>query len=504
MISKTGYTKHSKHLIKILRKNRKPIKHGGAFWSSSSDKNKTTNNQKKIENLDDTYKKLETATNVAATVAAAEILVNGAAPLLAASGVGIPLLAILVLAKQIAVQYKQNLELNILLSDVTTIITNCFYLESLIKKTIKEFSPHVATALEPELAKTSDTTLINEVKQIENEGVKPETEAVKPETEAVKPETEAVKPETEAVKPETEAVKPETEAVKPETEAVKPETETAKPETETAKPEPEKQQTGGAGKKAGVDNKIQDKILEKLDILNKLLQEITPSEDDKKSTFNFLRKKGERFFFSKHHKTQIINALTVINGFFIIYNSQFDWTIRYYENLIFKYYSKNPLDGKSADEILEGIWNSIETSKEFQDYLFQNEETINTALNNPSVENKIEQENKIVAENPAIQIEETGPYSTTTAETESASSTSTSGPYSTATTVQPSAKPSTNTGPYSTATASENKIGGSNKLKYIQTTRRSKKRFNQLLKKTKNKKRRDNKKYTMKKNRNNK
>ena len=469
MISKTGYTKHSKHLIKILRKNRKPVKRGGAFWSSSSDKNKTTNNQKKIENLDDTYKKLETATNVAATVAAAEILVNGAAPLLAASGVGIPLLAILVLAKQIAVQYKQNLELNILLSDVTTIITNCFYLESLIKKTIKEFSPHVATALEPELAKTSDTTLINEVKQIENEGVKPETEAVKPETEAVKPETE-----------------------------------TAKPETETAKPEPEKQQTGGAGKKAGVDNKIQDKILEKLDILNKLLQEITPSEDDKKSTFNFLRKKGERFFFSKHHKTQIINALTVINGFFIIYNSQFDWTIRYYENLIFKYYSKNPLDGKSADEILEGIWNSIETSKEFQDYLFQNEETINTALNNPSVENKIEQENKIVAENPAIQIEETGPYSTTTAETESASSTSTSGPYSTATTVQPSAKPSTNTGPYSTATASENKIGGSNKLKYIQTTRRSKKRFNQLLKKTKNKKRRDNKKYTMKKNRNNK
>ena len=470
MISKTGYTKHSKHLIKILRKNRKPVKHGGAFWSSSSDKNKTTNNQKKIENLDDTYKKLETATNVAATVAAAEILVNGAAPLLAASGVGIPLLAILVLAKQIAVQYKQNLELNILLSDVTTIITNCFYLESLIKKTIKEFSPHVATALEPELAKTSDTTLINEVKQIENEGVKPETEAVKPETEPVKTETEAVKTETEAVKPETEAVKPETE--------------TAKPETEAVKPEPEKQQTGGAGKKAGVDNKIQDKILEKLDILNKLLQEITPSEDDKKSTFNFLRKKGERFFFSKHHKTQIINALTVINGFFIIYNSQFDWTIRYYENLIFKYYSKNPLDGKSADEILEGIWNSIETSKEFQDYLFQNEETINTALNNPSVENKIEQENKIVAENPAIQIEETGPYSTATAETESASATSTSGPYSTATTVQPSA--TSMGGPYSTETSSENKIGG--RKKYVNTTSKNKKRFNRTLKSVKYKK----------------
>ena len=151
--------------------------------------------------------------------------------------------------------------------------------------------------------------------------------------------------------------------------------------------------------------------------------------------------------------------------------------------MIFKYYSKNPVDGKSADEILEGIWNSIETSKEFQDYLFQNEETINTALSNPSVENKIEQENKIVAENPAIQIEETGPYSTTTAETESASSTSTGGPYSTATTVQPSAKPSTNTGPYSTATVGQNKIGG--RKKYVNTTSKNKKRFNRTLKSVK-------------------
>ena len=430
MISKTGYTKHSKHLIKILRKNRKPVKRGGAFWSSSSKSNdaksnETNNNQKTIENLDNTYKKLETATNVAATVAAAEILVNGAAPLLAASGVGIPLLAVLVLAKQIAVQYKQNLELNILLSDVTTMITNCFYLESLIKKTIKEFSPHVATALQPELAKTSDTTLLNEVKQIENEGVKPETEAVKP--------------------------------------------------------EPEKQQTGGAEKKAGIDNKIQDKILEKLDILNKLLQEITPSEDDKKSTFNFLRKKGERFFFSKHYKTQIINALTVINGFFTIYNSQFDWTIRYYENLIFKYYSKNPLDGKSADEILEEIWNSIETSKEFQDYLFQNEETIDVALNNPAVKNKIEQEIKVVSENPEIK---TGDSS------ESESTQSNAGPYSTTT---PDA------GPYSTASTVNNKIGGSRRIKYVKIKSLSKNNAKHSMKKTKNKKRGHGKKYTMKK-----
>ena len=293
------------------------------------------------------------------------------------------------------------------------------------KKTIKEFSPHVATALQPELAKTSDTTLLNEVKQIENEGVKPETEAVKPET--------------------------------------------------------DKQQTSGAEKKTGIDNKIQDKILEKLDILNKLLQEITHSEDDKKSTFNFLRKKGERFFFSKHHKTQIINALTVINGFFTIYNSQFDWTIRYYENLIFKYYSKNPLDGKSADEILEEIWNSIETSKEFQDYLFQNEQTIDVALNNPAVENKIGQEIKVVAENPEIK---TGDSS------ESESTQSNAGPYSTTT---PDA------GPYSTASTVNNKIGGSRRIKYVKIKSLSKNNAKHSMKKTKNKKRGHGKKYTMKK-----
>jgi len=169
--------------------------------------------------------------------------------------------------------------------------------------------------------------------------------------------------------------------------------------------------------------------------------------------------------------------------------------------LIFKYYSKNPLDGKSADEILEGIWNSIETSKEFQDYLFQNEETINTALNNPAVENKIEQENKIVAENPAIQIEETGPYSTATAETESASSTSTGGPYSTATAENESASATSMGGPYSTETASENKIGG--RKKYVNTTSKNKKRFNRTLKtvkykKTSNTKRHNNKRHNTK------
>ena len=217
--------------------------------------------------------------------------------------------------------------------------------------------------------------------------------------------------------------------------------------------------------------------------MNKLLQEITPSESDKKSTFNFLRKKTERFFFSKHHKTQIINALTVINGLFTIYNSQFDWTIRYYENLIFKYYSKNPDNGKSPDEILEEIWNNIESSKEFQDYLFQNEDTIDGTLNNPAVENKVEQEIKVVAENPAIKTgdesSEGGPYSTATAQTESASSTG---------------------GPYSTASTVNNKIGGSRRIKYVKTKSLSKKKSKHTMKKTKNKKRGHGKKYTMKKN----
>jgi hypothetical protein len=180
--------------------------------------------------------------------------------------------------------------------------------------------------------------------------------------------------------------------------------------------------------------------------------------------------------------------------------------------LIFKYYSKNPVNGKSADEILEEIWNGIETSKEFKDYLFQNEETINVALNNPSVENKVDQEIKVVAENPAIESDESestpstngGPYSTAIATTvePTKSSTTNGGPYSTAiaTTVEPAeSKSSTNGGPYSTTTNTENKIGGSRRIKYNKTTSLSKNKAKHSLKKTKNRKRRHNKKYTMKK-----
>ena len=51
-----------------------------------------------------------------------------------------------------------------------------------------------------------------------------------------------------------------------------------------------------------------------------------------------LKERADRFFFSKNHKNNILDSLTIINGYFTIYNSQFDWSIRYYERLILKKY----------------------------------------------------------------------------------------------------------------------------------------------------------------------
>ena len=88
-------------------------------------------------------------------------------------------------------------------------------------------------------------------------------------------------------------------------------------------------------------NKIEQKILEKLDILKILLQKIDgKTKNTNKFSLDSLKERADRFFFSKNHKNNILDSLTIINGYFTIYNSQFDWSIRYYERLILKKYKK--------------------------------------------------------------------------------------------------------------------------------------------------------------------
>lgn len=400
MISKTGYTKQCKHLIKILRKNRKPVKRGGAFFSSFLNSNTNNSNNKQNEEDEEElnqhisveYKNFQKVKDISAAVVAAEILVHGSAPLLIGSGVGIPLLAIMFMTKQLIVQYRQYVELNILFNDVLMIIMNCYYLESLIKETIQLFSPYVSIALKQELENTNNTQLINELTDVQMNALA--------------------------------------------------ENETSQNETIT---------TGGSDKiQPNSANKIQQQIIEKLDILKILLQKIDgKTKNTNKFSLDSLKERADRFFFSKNHKNNILDSLTVINAYFTIYNSQFDWSIRYYERLILKKYKNNKIDGKSGDEILEEIWTKIEGSQEFKDYIFQNEETINKTLQNPEVKQEV---NKDIQDTVQIPTNEDGiPLS---------------------------------------QISSENRIGG--RIKYLKT--KNKKRTKHTLKK-KNKKRNNTKKY---------
>jgi hypothetical protein len=148
----------------------------------------------------------------------------------------------------------------------------------------------------------------------------------------------------------------------------------------------EKNKIGGANENSiNISNNIVTRIKVKLDGLNKLLQSTAPIEKD--STFSKVTKKFNRFFFSKQLKNELLNELTIVNGLFTIYNSQFDWSIRYYESVIMKY-------SKNGRDILEKIWNTIESTSEYSNYLFQNDNSVYTIIENatPEVVNNVNKE----------------------------------------------------------------------------------------------------------------
>lgn len=265
-----------------MKKRVKKYKAGG-LWDIFSSKPATNTDITNAQNIDNA---LAIAKGVSGAIVAVELLSNAAEPLLAASGVGIPLLAIIIVAKKLAKQYKQNLQLNIVLTDVVMIIQNCFYLEALIKKTMTEFKAPLEEAL------------IKEAQQ--------------------------------------------------------------------------NPQSGGDFKPSiRTNDSIEESIKLKLLTLQTLLNKISPEE--KETRFQSVSKKFKRFFFSNELRTEIIVSLAVINGLFTIYNSQFEWSIKYYESKIAKYLD----DGQQK---IKTIWEKIENSDEYKNYLFQKDETINDTI----------------------------------------------------------------------------------------------------------------------------
>ena len=394
MISKNGKTKTSNKLIKLLRKNSKHHKIiGGAFLNflrkkdnsktnSNSDdsiQNNTSTNSteenvklSKVNQMEDAEKKAE---NVRYAIIGAELLVTASAPLLAASGVGIPLLAILVVVRKLATQYKQNIELNIVLHDVSSIIVNCFLLESLIKVTMQTFKPYVEDATNEKNNNSSQNSM--EESQTDSTNISQSETTNNSSYNSLSNSVNSSQIESSSNSPSSQnSINSSLLRTANNLQSI----------IAKAMIPKEKNKSGGSVEnRINISNNIITRIQAKLDTLNKLLQTIAPIEKD--STFSKVTKKFKRFFFSKQLKNDVLNELTIVNGLFTIYNSQFDWSLRYYENIILKY-------SKNGKEVLEQIWSNIETTDEYKNYLFQNEESVYNIIENatPEVINNVNKE----------------------------------------------------------------------------------------------------------------
>ena len=189
--------------------------------------------------------------------------VDVAIPLLAGSGVGLPLAAILMLASDLAKSAKANKELVEMLEYVTVICANCYFLELLIGKTMLVFSENL-----------------------------------------------------------------------------------------------------GKESAINIKNELTIQLKAKIILLHKMIADIAPDRQlkEKSSMLSRGAKRLNRFFFGANIKAQILNELTIINSLFIAYNSQFEWIIKSYERKL-----KNKRSGNQT--ILDIIWEKIEQSKEYKEYL---------------------------------------------------------------------------------------------------------------------------------------
>ena len=324
-ISKNGITKPIKQLIKILRIYK--LSGGDGWFSSSKNTNVVGNNLENIKTAKNINNALQIANGVAGVAVALELASHAAEPLLAASGVGIPLLAILIIAKKLAKQYKQNLQLQSVLSDVVIIISNSFSLVALIKKTMAEFSQPVQEALAIEFGRSNNVNTNNNIQNV-----------------IASNQTETIQSGGDGEDGIVES-------------------------SVVSNDNPSTNQNNT--KFAKINNDIEERIKEKLDELNRLLQKISPDDND--TRLGSIKKKFKRFFFSGELKNEIITNLSIINGLFTIYNSQFDWSIRYYESKILNYSDK-------GEEQIQNIWKNIEGSSEYDKYLFPKDENVDELI----------------------------------------------------------------------------------------------------------------------------
>jgi len=110
-----------------------------------------------------------------------------------------------------------------------------------------------------------------------------------------------------------------------------------------------------------MDKKIIDKIIVKTEEFTKLLVSVTP-ENTKSSMFSRISKQANIFMMAKKYRRDIVEELTILNSYVMIYHAKFGLVKKYYNRLI-----KNHFDNSS--EIIDNIEEKIETSDAYKTYM---------------------------------------------------------------------------------------------------------------------------------------
>jgi hypothetical protein len=119
-----------------------------------------------------------------------------------------------------------------------------------------------------------------------------------------------------------------------------------------------------------ISKKIIDRIKEKLVELYESLKEISPAANKKNSWSVSVSTFSNRFFDVDKQKEKIFTNLSIVNGMFIFYNSQFDWIVKEYERLLTEY---------NKGDLLNATWINIKCSDDYKNYLKQELTEVNDA-----------------------------------------------------------------------------------------------------------------------------
>lgn len=131
--------------------------------------------------------------------------------------------------------------------------------------------------------------------------------------------------------------------------------------------------------KPNIESKVSDKVQTLVELLKRLIGDAAPDKADPNASRlqrfgNFLSRQVSkvkafynRFGMAQYYQKEILKNLNIINNLLIIYNSQFDWA---QGSFIMRLKSKKI--GK--EKMLDVVWTKVESTEEFKNYLWKDDE----------------------------------------------------------------------------------------------------------------------------------